>query len=208
MTTIESPETAADEMWNLRLYVTNKTPRSVNAMANLKRICEEHLAGHYRIEVVDLLKQPRTGHQRPDRRHPHCGAEAPGRHPQGHRRPVQYRDESSQGWISIEPDLHQDYQRRNRYARRQDDAGRRFHQRRHGRFGRGLRAGSSRVSPQVKYVLTLYVAGMRPRSQRAIDNIRRLCEEHLAGRYELQIIDIYQQPALAKARRSSPPRRW
>ncbi len=60
---------------------------------------------------------------------------------------------------------------------------------------------------QVEYVLTLYVAGMRPRSQRAIDNIRRLCEEHLAGRYELQIIDIYQQPALARRRRSSPPRR-
>ena len=51
---------------------------------------------------------------------------------------------------------------------------------------------------QVKYVLILYVAGMRPRSQRSIDNIRRLCEEHLAGRYELQIIDIYQQPALAE----------
>lgn len=51
---------------------------------------------------------------------------------------------------------------------------------------------------QVNYVLTLYVAGMRPRSQRSIENIRRLCEEHLAGRYELQIIDIYQQPALAQ----------
>lgn len=51
---------------------------------------------------------------------------------------------------------------------------------------------------QGQYVLTLYVAGMRPRSQRAIDNIRRLCDEHLAGRYELQIIDIYQQPALAE----------
>ena len=50
----------------------------------------------------------------------------------------------------------------------------------------------------VKYVLTLYVTGLRPRSQRAIENIRRLCEEHLAGRYELQIIDIYQQPALAQ----------
>ena len=48
---------------------------------------------------------------------------------------------------------------------------------------------------QVKYVLTLYVTGMRPRSQRAIENIRRLCDEHLAGRYELQVIDIYQQPA-------------
>lgn len=50
----------------------------------------------------------------------------------------------------------------------------------------------------VQYVLILYVAGMRPRSQRSIDNIRRLCEEHLAGRYELQIIDIYQQPSLAQ----------
>jgi len=58
MTTIESPEATADEMWNLCLYVTNRTPMSVNAMMNLKRICEEHLAGHYRIEVVDLLKHP------------------------------------------------------------------------------------------------------------------------------------------------------
>jgi circadian clock protein KaiB len=48
------------------------------------------------------------------------------------------------------------------------------------------------------YVFTLYVAGARSRSQRAIENIQRLCEEHLAGRYELQIVDIYQQPALAQ----------
>jgi circadian clock protein KaiB len=51
----------------------------------------------------------------------------------------------------------------------------------------------------VRYVLALYFTGLRPRSQRAIENIRRLCEEHLAGRYELQIIDIYQQPALAQS---------
>lgn len=51
---------------------------------------------------------------------------------------------------------------------------------------------------RLKYVLNLYVTGMRPRSQRAIDNVRRLCEEHLPGRYELRIIDIYQQPALAE----------
>ena len=48
------------------------------------------------------------------------------------------------------------------------------------------------------YVLRLFVSGMTPRSQRAIENIRRLCEEHLAGRYELEIVDIYQQPGLAK----------
>jgi circadian clock protein KaiB len=48
-----------------------------------------------------------------------------------------------------------------------------------------------------RYVLHLYVTGMRPRSQHAIENIRRLCEDYLPGRYELKIIDIYQQPELA-----------
>lgn len=44
--------------WELRLYVAGQTPRSLTAFANLKKICEEHLAGQYHIEVVDLLKQP------------------------------------------------------------------------------------------------------------------------------------------------------
>lgn len=46
------------EVWQLRLYVAGQTPRSVQAFANLKKICEEHLAGRYRIEVIDLLKNP------------------------------------------------------------------------------------------------------------------------------------------------------
>lgn len=44
--------------WDLKLYVAGQTPKSLQAFANLKRICEEHLAGEYRIEVVDLLKNP------------------------------------------------------------------------------------------------------------------------------------------------------
>ncbi len=52
--------------------------------------------------------------------------------------------------------------------------------------------------PQGRFVLKLYVSGMTLRSRRAIDNIQKLCEEHLAGGYDLEIIDIYQQPALAK----------
>lgn len=48
-----------------------------------------------------------------------------------------------------------------------------------------------------KYVMRLYVTGATPRSTRAITNLRRLCDEHLPGRYELEVIDIYQQPALA-----------
>jgi circadian clock protein KaiB len=45
-------------MWDLRLYVAGQTPKSLLAFANLKKICEEHLAGRYEIEVIDLLKNP------------------------------------------------------------------------------------------------------------------------------------------------------
>lgn len=48
-----------------------------------------------------------------------------------------------------------------------------------------------------KYVLRLYVAGIDRRSQAALDNIRKFCERELAGRYELQVIDLYQEPTLA-----------
>ncbi len=44
--------------WDLRLYVAGQTPRSRAALANLKQICEDNLAGQYSIEVIDLLEQP------------------------------------------------------------------------------------------------------------------------------------------------------
>lgn len=47
-----------EEIWELRLYVAGQTPNSLKAFANLKKICEEHLAGKYQIEVVDLLENP------------------------------------------------------------------------------------------------------------------------------------------------------
>ena len=47
-----------DKKWELRLYVAGKTPKSVTALTNLKKYCEEHLKGRYKIEVVDLLEQP------------------------------------------------------------------------------------------------------------------------------------------------------
>jgi circadian clock protein KaiB len=49
-----------------------------------------------------------------------------------------------------------------------------------------------------KYILRLYVTGMTARSARTIENLRIFCEKHLAGRYELQVIDVYQQPELAR----------
>lgn len=48
-----------------------------------------------------------------------------------------------------------------------------------------------------RYELKLYVTGTSPRSGQAIANVRSLCEEYLAGRYDLEVIDIYQQPAVA-----------
>jgi circadian clock protein KaiB len=48
------------------------------------------------------------------------------------------------------------------------------------------------------YVLRLYVSGMTPNSLRAVENVRKICAEHLEGRYQLEIIDIYQQPIFAK----------
>ena len=63
VTNVGKPEermgTAAEgETWSLRLYVAGQTPKSMAAFANLKKLCEEHLAGRYTIEVVDLMKHP------------------------------------------------------------------------------------------------------------------------------------------------------
>ena len=51
---------------------------------------------------------------------------------------------------------------------------------------------------KAKYVLRLYVTGLTPKSTRAIANVRNLCEKYLEGCYELEVIDIYQQPKLAR----------
>ena len=55
MAKVESTQPAA---WELRLYVAGQTPRSLTAFENLIKICEEHLAGQYHVEVIDLLEQP------------------------------------------------------------------------------------------------------------------------------------------------------
>jgi circadian clock protein KaiB len=53
-----SPEEQVSDFYDLRLYVAGKTAKSVSAFSNLKQICEEHLSGRYRIEVIDLLINP------------------------------------------------------------------------------------------------------------------------------------------------------
>ena len=54
----EGPMPAPEETWNLRLYVAGQTTKSLAAFANLRKVCEEHLAGRYTIEVVDLMVNP------------------------------------------------------------------------------------------------------------------------------------------------------
>jgi circadian clock protein KaiB len=82
-------------------------------------------------------------------------------------------------------------------------------------FERLLRKSAAKSQ---RYVLRLYITGSSPRSTQAISNIRSLCDEHLRGRYDLEVVDIYQQPAEAAdqkiiaaptliKRYPSPPRR-
>lgn len=54
-TTIQAME---EDYWELRLYVAGQTPKSVTALANLKKYCEQYLQGRYRLEVIDLLQNP------------------------------------------------------------------------------------------------------------------------------------------------------
>ena len=52
------PADKKGEQWELRLYIAGQTPKASTALANLKKYCEEHLKGRYKIEVIDLLQQP------------------------------------------------------------------------------------------------------------------------------------------------------
>lgn len=55
---IREPEAAHTANWVLRLYIAGQTPKSLAAVSNLRRICDEHLAAQYQIEIVDLLEAP------------------------------------------------------------------------------------------------------------------------------------------------------
>jgi circadian clock protein KaiB len=54
----ERPAEPPDDLWEFKLYVAGHTPRSVTAIANLKALCEEHMPGRYKIEIIDLIERP------------------------------------------------------------------------------------------------------------------------------------------------------
>ena len=59
-------------------------------------------------------------------------------------------------------------------------------------------AQAAQAPPADRYVLRLYITGMTPRSARAVKNLQVICDEYLADRYDLEVVDIYQQPVLVK----------
>ncbi len=60
------------------------------------------------------------------------------------------------------------------------------------------RLEQARQAGPARYLLKLYVSGMTPRSTRAVECVRTLCEQYFSGRYDLEVVDIYQQPHLAR----------
>ena len=63
---------------------------------------------------------------------------------------------------------------------------------------RPARAGAARKAKPDTYVLRLYVAGQTPKSIAALANLKKICEEHLAGRYQIQVVDLLENPQLAR----------
>ena len=80
----------ADDVWELRLYVAGQTPKSIEAFANLKKICEENLKGKYRIEVIDLLKNPQLAKGDQILGHSDAGEEASPADQENHRGSLQH----------------------------------------------------------------------------------------------------------------------
>ena len=128
--------------------------------------------GRYSIEVIDLVENPALGPRRPDPGVAHAGAATADADQEDHRRPVQHRTRARGARPASTPAQH---------------------------VNEPHSCPGQICEPQT-FVLRLYVTGMTPRSTRAITAVRAVCEEFLAGRYDLEIIDVYQQPALSQRR--------
>ncbi len=180
-----APGLVKPDMWRLRLYVAGQTPKSLTAFANLKRLCEERLRDRYAIEVVDLLEQPQLAKDDQILAIPTVGASCRrrcGKSSATFRTPSM----SSSAWTCwrkrtappAAAGLHRPMKRKTSKSTSATAV---------------FEAFATRVQP--RYILRLYVTGMTPRSSRAISNAKAICEKHLEGRYDLRVIDVYQEPA-------------
>ena len=170
----------ADETFDLRLYVAGQTPKAIRAFANLRKICDEHLAGRYSIEVIDLLEDPQLGRGDQILALPTLVRRLP--------EPIKKiigdlsntETRAGRAWIFVRDsgDRHGKADGTRRLARLEAAPG--------SRVRRALRA-----SP----VCHRHDAAVHPRDR---ERPRRSAKNISQGRYELEVIDIYQQPTLAK----------
>lgn len=162
-----------DERWYLRLYVAGQSPKSLQAYANLKRLCDEHLAGRYEIEIVDLVQNPKLARSDDILAIPTLVR----------RLPVPLRrvigDLSNVERVLVGLSL------RPSELRVAEPA---------------AVDSSGRSGEQVPWHdFTLYVNGASKLSSRAITDARHLCETYLTGRYALAVVDLNEQTAAAGA---------
>jgi circadian clock protein KaiB len=189
----KSPATQAatgDEgVIELRLYIAGQTRKSVAALTNLRRIGDEHLAGRYRVEVIDLMENPQRAQRSTTRSSPSrrwCGG-------------CRNRSGASSAICPTPSGSSLAWRWNPSRARRVPDASQETL--RHGCRRNWkcivMAAGHPGPTGQDVFVLRLYVTGTTGRSTRAIANLREVCEQHLSDRYELEVVDVYQQPELA-----------
>lgn len=173
--------------WQLRLYVAGRTAKSTAALANLKRLCARlcatHLDGRYAIEVVDLLVDPRLAATDRILAVPTLVSKLP--------EPVNkiIGDLSNEEPVLVSLDIQPPQPGRVTVTPDPQPP---------------LQASSSSPPPGAgpagdHYLLRPYVTGTSPRSARAIVNVRTICDRHLSGWYELQVIDISRSPGVARS---------
>ena len=177
-----------DEVFDLRLYVAGQTPKAIRAFANLRTICDEHLAGRYNIEVIDLLEDPQLGRGDQILALPDPGAASSP--PRSRRSSATCPTPSACWWAWTCVRV-----RRDRVTKRPTKS-----------IAERLDQAASRPARE-HYVLRLYVTGMTPRSTRAVENVRAICENTCRAATTSRSSTSTSSPPWPRASRSSPRRR-
>lgn len=168
-------------LWHLRLYVAGQTPCSVAAISNLKKLCEDHITKRYRIEVIDLVAKPQLSEGDRILAIPTLVRKLP--------RPMRkiVGDLSDIERVLVGLDL-RPVDRPRRASVRASKA------------SRATKAVEQALAnwPMGKYIVRLYVAGATQRSRQAVRRVRQLCEAEFKQNFELEVIDVHQQPILAR----------
>jgi circadian clock protein KaiB len=160
--------------WDLRLYVAGPTPKSVAALRNLEQLCEEHLAGRYRLEVIDLIKNPQLAQGDQILAVPALVR----RLPSPIRKIIGNLSNTERVFVGLD-------------LRSRDPDPLAVGQRKS--MADNIVDRLSAPPGDGKYVLLLYVAGSTPKSSLAITNLKAICETHLKGRYDLTVVNLYAQ---------------